>query len=260
MIMKKSWWLGRFEITMHEILVSITIIAVMMILGFVFSGKIEENQTDKNAEYYKAAKITESEMFQYGMDTGIGNAFVYGSLEPMDSVTYPEIGGQYMFVEKVEEHYNRYEEEVTKKDSNGKEYKEKEVYYRWDIEDRESQNAKEIKFSGVAFPYGKINLPRPEYIETISGGKVWSWNSGEYVKVRFKYYGCQGPYIGTVYSDLMDNTIANSSPFYDGQTIDETVDSLTPNVGVWIFWIFWIILTCGVVIGFFYLDNRWLED
>ena len=165
-----------------------------------------------------------------------------------------------MFVEKVEEHYNRYEEEVTKKDSNGKEYKEKEVYYRWDIEDRESQNAKEIKFSGVAFPYGKINLPRPEYIETISGGKVWSWSSGEYVKVRFKYYGCQGPYIGTVYSDLRDNTIANSSPFYDGQTIDETVDSLTSNVGVWIFWIFWIILTCGVVIGFFYLDNRWLED
>lgn len=55
-------------------------------------------------------------------------------------------------------------------------------------------------------------------------------------------------------------TIANSSPFYDGQTIDETVDSLTSNVGVWIFWIFWIILTCGVVIGFFYLDNRWLKD
>lgn len=85
MIMKKSWQLGRFEITMHEILASITIIAVMMILGFVFSGKIEENQMDKNAEYYKATKITETEMFQYGMDTNIGNAFVYGDLEAVDT-------------------------------------------------------------------------------------------------------------------------------------------------------------------------------
>lgn len=101
MIMKKSWQLGRFEITMHEILASITIIAVMMILGFVFSGKIEENQMDKNAEYYKATKITETEMFQYGMDTNIGNAFVYGDLEAVDTVTFPEIGGEYLYVKKV---------------------------------------------------------------------------------------------------------------------------------------------------------------
>lgn len=259
--MKDNYWdFGDIRITKRELLASVTIIAIMFILGFVIAGKIGNWQMDKNAEYYKAARITDSEMFQHGMETGIGNAFVYGSLEPMDLVTYPEIGGQYMLVEKVEEHYNRYEEEVTKKDSNGKEYKEKEVYYRWDIEDRESRNAKEIKFSGVAFPYGKINLPRPEYIETIFGGKVWSRSSGEYVKVRFKYYGCQGPYIGTIYSDLRDNTIANGSPFYDGQAIDEAVDFLTSNGGIWAFWIFWIILTCGVVIGFFYLDNRWLED
>lgn len=259
--MKNNYWdIGDIRITRRELFTSITIVAIMILFGFVIVGKIEECQTDKNAEYYKAAQITDSEMFQYGMDTNVGNAFVYGTLESVDTVTFPEIGGEYMYVEKVEEHYNRYEEEVTKKDSNGKEYKDIEVSYRWDVEDRESHNAKKIKFSGVAFPYGKINLPRPKYIETISGGKVWSWSSGEYVKVRFKYYGCQGPYIGTVYSDLRDNTIANSSPFYDGQAIDEAVDFLTSNVGVWIFWVFWIILTCGVVIGFFYLDNRWLED
>ena len=95
MIMKKSWWFGSYEITMREILTSITIIAVMMILGFVFAGKIEEHQMDKNAEYYKAAKITETEMFRYGMNTSIGNAFVYGELEAIDTVTYPEIGGEY---------------------------------------------------------------------------------------------------------------------------------------------------------------------
>lgn len=47
MIMKKSWWIGKYEVTIRELLASITIIAVMMILGFVFAGKIEEHQMDK---------------------------------------------------------------------------------------------------------------------------------------------------------------------------------------------------------------------
>lgn len=40
-------------------------------------------------------------MFQYGMDTNVGNAFVYGDLKAVDTVTYPEIGGEYMYVEKL---------------------------------------------------------------------------------------------------------------------------------------------------------------
>lgn len=39
-------------------------------------------------------------MFQYGKDTNVGNAFVYGDLKAVDTVTYPEIGGEYMYVEK----------------------------------------------------------------------------------------------------------------------------------------------------------------
>lgn len=106
--MKNNCWdIGDIRITKRELLASVTIIATMFLLGFVFSGKIEANQMDENAEYYKAAQITDSDMFQYGMDTSVGNAFVYGTLEPVDTVTFPEIGGQYMFVEKVEEHYNR---------------------------------------------------------------------------------------------------------------------------------------------------------
>lgn len=118
--MKKSWWIGKYEVTIRELLASITIIAVMMILGFVFAGKIEEHQMDKNAEYYKSAKITETEMFRYGMDTSIGNALVYGDLEAVDTVTFPEIGGEYLYVKKVEEHYNMHTRTVTYTDSDGK--------------------------------------------------------------------------------------------------------------------------------------------
>ena len=90
------------KITKREILASITIIAVMFLIGNLISGKIESSQIEKNSEYYQATKITDSEMFQYGMNTDLGNAFVYGDLRVVDSVTYPEIGGAYLCVEKVD--------------------------------------------------------------------------------------------------------------------------------------------------------------
>lgn len=99
---------GDFEITYREILASISIIAVMLLIGFVISGKISQIQDDKNAKYNKAVKIESTDLFQYGMNTNVGNAFVYGELKAVDTVTYPEIGGEYMYVEKIEEHYNRH--------------------------------------------------------------------------------------------------------------------------------------------------------
>lgn len=96
---------GDFEITKREILASISIIAVLLLIGFIISGKISDHLIDKNEKYNKAVKIKEQDLFEYGMRTDIGNAFVYGDLEAVDAVTYPEIGGKYMYVRKVEEHY-----------------------------------------------------------------------------------------------------------------------------------------------------------
>ena len=94
---------GDFEITRREILASISIIAVMILIGVLISGKISEHQMDENEIYNKADKIESADLFQHGMNTNIGNAFVYGDLEAVDTVTYPEIGGKYMDVKKVKE-------------------------------------------------------------------------------------------------------------------------------------------------------------
>ena len=102
---KNGFDFGDFEITKREILASISIIAVMILIGVLISGKISEHQMDVNEVYNKAVKIESTDLFQYGMDTNIGNAFVYGDLEAVDTVTYPEIGGKYMYVEKVKERH-----------------------------------------------------------------------------------------------------------------------------------------------------------
>lgn len=250
---------GDFEITTREILASITIIAVMLMIGIVISGKIQEKQIDTNEVYNKAVRIDSADLFQYGMETNVGNAFVYGDLEAVDTVSYPEIDGQYMYVEKVKEQYEKHERTVTKKDKDGKEYEEKEEYYQWDVDDRESIHCDEISFLGIVFLYGKIQIPSGKHIDTIKGDREWSYKSGEMVKVRYVYYGVGMKYTGTIFTDLRNNTISEKTQFYANKTIGETVEHLKHKGGVVIFWIFWIILICACVFGFCYWDNRWLE-
>lgn len=241
------------EITKREIIASIAIVAIMFVIGFFISDKITDYENDKNAEYQKAVHIEDSELFQYGMDTNTGNAFVYGDLEAVDTVTYPEIGGEYIYVEKVEEHYNMHTRQVAHtRTVNGKTqtYYTTEIYYSWDYAGSEEQRAKEIKFCGIVLPSNKIDLPNTYHIDTIK----------ESSHVRYKYYGVATKHTGTLYTKLSDGTISDNSKFFEDCTIDEALDSCTSGIANIIFWTVWVILTGGCVAGFYYLDNWWLED
>ena len=101
------------EITKREVLASISIIAILLLIGVLISSKISEHQMDKNEIYNKAVKIKESDIFEYGMRTNVGNAFVNGNLKAVDTVTYPEIDGNYMYVEKAKERYTMHTRTVT---------------------------------------------------------------------------------------------------------------------------------------------------
>lgn len=239
---------GDFEITYREILASISIIAVMLLIGFVISGKISQIQDDKNAKYNKAVRIENTDLFQYGMNTNVGNAFVYGELKAVDTVTYPEIGGEYMYVEKEEEHYNMHTRTYTTTDGEGHTRIHTEVYWSWDYAGSEDMQCKEVSFCGVVFDSNKIKLPSADYIDTIK-------ESGY---VRYKYYGTNIEYKGTIFTELKDKTISDSTHFYE-MSIKETKDKLERNIGVVIFWIVWIIVMILAVFGFYYIDNEWLE-
>lgn len=257
---RKGFDFGDFEITKREIIASICIIAVMILFGVLISEKISEHQMDKNEVYNKAVKIETTDLFQHGMDTNVGNAFVYGDLVAVDTVTYPEIGGEYMRVSKEEQWYERHEEWITKEDSEGNEYKELKVWYEWETKNTDSKHSNEIMFCGIVFPYDKITgLGWSNHIKTIDGERTYSWYSGEYVKVRYKYYDLETKHTGTIFTELKDKTITDNTSFYEDMTIDETVNSLQSGGGTIIFWFFWILLICALVYGFYYLDNKWLE-
>ena len=202
---RKGFDFGDFEITKREIIASICIVAIMMLIGVLISGKISERQMDKNEIYNKAVKIESTDLFQHGMNTNVGNAFVYGDLEAVDTVTYPEIGGEYMYVKRIKEKYTMHTRTVTHTDSEGNTYTETETYWTWDEVDREHKKCKEISFCGVVFNSDKIDIPWDNYIDTIK----------ESSRIRYKYYGTTTKFTGTIFTDLRDNTITVYTDFYN---------------------------------------------
>lgn len=239
------------EITKREILVSISIVAVMIAVGFLISGKISEHEMDKNEKYNKAVKINSQELFRHGMDTSVRDAFVYGELKAVDTVTYPELGGEYMYVKKVKEIYTQHTRTVTTVDGNGRTHTTTQTYWSWDAVSSEDIKCKEITFCGVKFPSNKVALPSKKYINTVN----------ESYYVRYNYYGIGTSYTGTIYTKLMNGTISDNSRFFENSNIEETISYLETESkgGVILFWIFWIAATAALVYGFCYLDNNWLE-
>lgn len=245
--------MNDFRITKREVLVSVIIVSIMLLIGFVIHGNINDKLMLEYQKYNTALQIeNDSDLFVYGMKTNVGNAFVYGDLKAVDTVTYPEIGGKYSYVKKIKEKYTRHTRTVTKtKTVNGKTktYREKEVYYTWDEVDSWSKHSKKISFLDVEFDYGTIEFPSSDYIAT----------QKESSKIRYKYYGSPIECTGTIYTILKDETI-NETKFYNNFTIDKTLENLKTKWELGLFWFFWILLTGGCVFVFYYIDNNWLED
>lgn len=243
-----------FRITKREVLVSIIIIAIMLLLGIVIHGNINDQLMLEYQKYNTAIQIeNDTDLFVYGMKTNIGNAFVYGDLIAVDTVTYPEIDGEYMHVEKVKERYTQHTITVTKtRTVNGKTetYTETETYWTWDRVGSESKKCEEVSFCGVVFDSNKINLPSDKYITTIK----------ESSRIRYKYYGTDTEFTGTIFAELKDNTIPDNTGFYNNSTIEDVLTSFKTNWQLVLFWIGWVLLTGGCVIGFYCIDNYWLED
>lgn len=244
----RSFDFGDFEITKREILASISIIAVMLLIGVLIASKISEYQMDKNEIYNKALKIESQDLFQYGMDTNAGNAFVYGDLLAADTVSYPELAGKYMYIEKVKEKYTEHTRRV--RHSSGKTtWYTTETYWTWDYASSEGKKCQSITFCGVLLDSSKIQFPDAEYIDTLY----------ESSHIRYVYHGVGTKFTGTIFAQLKNGTIPDQSPFYQNRTINETVDYLESGVGIIVFWIIWIFLIIACVFGFYYLENAWLE-
>lgn len=253
-VYKNGFNFGKFQITKREIIASITIIAILFLIGYLISSFIKQNQIDMNEIYNKAIKIEDTNLFEYGMKTNIGNAFVYGELKAVDAVTYPEINGQYMYIEKIKEQYTCHTRTIVKTKGTGKNkitYTDTEFYWTWDKVSNENKKSNQLSFNGINFNSDKFIIPTKYYMTTIKESSY----------VRYKYYVVNNSYMGTIFTDLRNNTISDNTLFYENKNTRETYNMLIYDnfIILCIFWFFWIVLIGGCVFRFYYIDNKWLE-
>lgn len=238
------------RVTKREIIASISIVAIMLIVGIIISSKISDAIFDAQEKYSNAVKIESADIFKYGMETNVGDSFVYGEMKAVDAVTYPEIGGEYLSVTKVKERYTEHTRTVTTTDSEGNTITTTETYWTWDKVGEDSLIAERVVFCGNEFNYSQFNKQSEDYIKTIK----------ESYYVRYKYYGCPKQLSGTIFAFLADGGLGESGAvFYRDMTIEKTVQHLNSNAGLVLFWFIWILLIISGMYGFYYLDNRWLE-
>lgn len=241
------------EIKKREVIASVVIVALMLIIGFAISEKIRQSLLEDYQVYDTAAQIDDDkELFEYGMKTNVGHAFVYGKLKALDTVSYPEVSGKYSYIRKEEQEYRLHSRTVTKTytDSKGKTRTKTEIeyYWTWDTMKTESKTSTKISFLDVEFTYEKIPFPSSHQIKIVDTG----------YHRRNVYYATETDFQGTIFTSLKENTINNTN-FYKNQTIAETIENLETGTEIVIFWILWIFLIIGLVIGFYYLENKWLD-
>ena len=254
--MNKKFNLGDIEITSREIIVSIAIMAAFLIGGFLISGRIQDSIDDANIKYNTAVKIDcsdSNELFVYGMRTNIGNTFVYGKLVAVDPVSYPDIDGEYMEVKKTKEKYTMHTRQVAHtRTVNGRThtYYTTQVYYSWDYAGSESKKCTKVRFCDVEFSSECIDLPPLQHIDTQTFGNI-----------RYIYEGSKTEHIGTLFSNLRENTISEGSDFLANMTIDEAVEHYkqTGAIKQVLFWLVWTVICGACVYGFYSFENRWLE-
>ena len=248
----KSFWIYDAEVTVKECILGSAIIFILLTIGLLISDKIYEAKLDAEKRYNIAIKINDNaDLFTYGMETDIGDAFVYGTLKAVDTVSYPEITGNYMFVKKVKEKYTMHTRQVAHtRTVNGKTqtYYTTETYWTWDYAGEEHKKSKQIQFLNSIFNTELISLPSDYYITTVK----------ESSHVRYKYYGVDTEHKGTIFTTLYNNTITPCE-FYKDMDIERTVEYLKFFDFRFLFWFIWIILICGAVYAFVYAENNWMN-
>lgn len=244
--------MSNIEITKREILVGIVIGLIMITLGFFLATSIHNSVSESNEKYFKALKVDNNpDMFNYAINTEIGDMVSYGKFKASEPVSDDMIDGKYFSIRKIEQHYVMKTRTVTYTDSNGKTKTRTETYWEWDEVNREYFNTKTFEYLGETFDHDFISIDHYEYKDTI---KVSS-------HVRYKIYTIPSEFNAALYSKAVDKTIKDNQ-IYPHDTIETLVDKKekSADTSVIIFWIAWVLMTIGAIIGFVALDNKYLND
>lgn len=261
------------EVTPREVLVSIIIALVIIAIGFSIINGVTNEMEKRNEVYYKALKIdNDAEIFNYAQRTDAGNALVYADINAVDTVSMPEIKGEFLYLEKTKEKYTMHTRTVTTT-VNGKTTTRTETYWTWDYAGRDVVKSKELEIYGNVYNTSSIKFNNTIRRLTLNDSIFNKVNGLDRVRGNYIYDGTHVRYYYdyvpsnfkanflTHFSNNTINTLESNYIELHSGTIEDRLAGLEKSVGV-VKVVFWIIISIIVVVVIYLFVreyHHWLE-
>ena len=247
---------GSWELTLREAIFSLLILGVMVAIGFFIAGKIEQTVHVEQLKYRRAMQIDKDpSQFSLALETDVGDVFAEGHLKTVDPVSHELVAGKWM---KVCTDYQKYQMHTrtvtyTTTDSKGRvSVKSRvETYWSWDTYDRKETSASQVEFLGEKLQLADLVFYGARWDEEVV-------NTGYHRRVVISMLPTE--HSGTMFTTIRDKKISKETPFWIEQNLASAYEHCTSSFSVLVFWIVWSIVSICTVIGFFVIDNDWLED
>lgn len=250
------------EVTKREILFSTIIFTFMIGLGVLIENPIISGLTQDALEISSAVSAQDSLRFGYFKRTDPGLFLAEGELQALNPVSIKDIPGKYLEIEKIKERYTEHVHVHTTTDGKGHTRTYTTVDYSWDKQGKsEEWKCDSVIFLGENFSLRNIDFHYYLQKDTIIYEKSRGWFGSSVGDIRYVYKTWPEITPGLMIGSVEDKTWKDLK-FIKGETIQGKIDSAERDIRVipWVFWVLWILLTGGLIVLFYYFENRWLED
>lgn len=249
--MKRTFYIGKIEITIREILFSAIILSFLIGIGVWLSNPILKHVNENALETASCVKISDPEKFGYIRRTNAGNFLAEGMLVS-DAVSIPELSGAYMAIKKQKEKYTMHVQTYTTTDGKGHTTVHTRTYWSWDVVHTDKWVSDSITFLDQRFALKNI-----EY--------SWSTSYNTMIKessdIRYVYYTHPVSAKG-VMRGMADNKSYQNLSFQENVTIEKIIEKAENRIknSPIVFFVLWTIFIIFAIICFYAIENRWLED
>lgn len=205
--------------------------AILLIpVGFAARAAINANG-EKNARMFNTAiQATETDRFNYAIDSHQGKLIGSGDFKPNELVKFPEMNKAYAAVDKTKEEYTMHTREVCTEDSEGNESCHTETYYTWDDSGTESLETPTYKLHGRDYPAGLFNTGvfsgRADCSDFMAAGDDGGWFGSA--------KGCTGGYFYTDGDTRYEYRVIDPNGFSAAFISDVSNGTLAPLSGSFI--------------------------
>lgn len=226
----------------------------MVGIGVWLSAPILSKATERYLAVASSVVANTDDEFDYISRTNAGRFLANGTLSAIDTVRLEELPGIYSSVKKVKEEYRLHTEVYTTTDSKGHTTTHTRTYHSWDEVKHWNYKAERAMFRGKEFKIDEVYRVRIQK-DTIIKVKTKMFEND----TRYVYYTAPVSFDGVMLGSAM-NRKYEEPKFINDLTAEEYIKHTERklNGNTVLFWILWILLTAGMIAGFYALENKWL--